>query len=300
MTLPQAGIIAALWTPTDRDGQLLPDELKANLEFLQRRGIHGLMVLGSTGEFLRLPRAARMRFLELVRAQTGALPLMVNISHVRLAAVAELGRHAREVGAPSVSLLAPWFYPLAQADLAEFFCRGAEAAGLPLFLYNFPERTGHRINLETIAAVADRVRLAGVKQSGAEFDYHRDLVALGRQKDFVVLTGGECRLAEAMALGVSGCVSGLANATPELVLEIYEATKAGDAERAGLATARVKRLVSALAEVQFPLDVAAAMEARGLPTGQPKQAVSAATRACYQRVVGNVRALYAQWGVAPG
>jgi 4-hydroxy-tetrahydrodipicolinate synthase len=297
MTLPQAGVIAALWTPTDSDGQLLPDQLKTNLEFLQRKGVHGLMVLGSTGEFLHLSLTDRKRFLELVCAQTGALPLMVNISHVRPAAVAELGRHAREVGAGSVALLAPWFYPLAQADLAEFFARAGEAAGLPLFLYNFPERTGHRISLETIAAVADRVRLAGVKQSGAEFDYHRDLVALGREKNFVVLTGGECRLAEAMRLGVSGCVSGLANAVPELVLEIYAATRAGDADRAGLATARVKQLVSALAEVQFPLHVAAAIEARGLPAGQPKQVVSAPTRACYQRVVGQVRALYAQWGV---
>jgi len=275
----------------------LPDELKTNLEFLRRKGVHGLMVLGSTGEFLHLPRAARMRFLELVCAQSGALPMMVNISHVRPAAVAELGRHAREVGAASVSLLAPWFYPLAQADLAEFFVRAGEAAGLPVFLYNFPERTGHRISLETIAAVADRVRLAGVKQSGAEFDYHRDLVALGREKNFVVLTGGEYWLAEAMALGARGCVSGLANAAPELVLEIYEAAKAGDTERAGLATARVKQLVSALVEVQFPLHVAAAIEARGLPAGQPKQVVSALTRASYQRVVEHVRALYAEWGV---
>lgn len=298
MTLPREGVIAALWTPTDSDGRLLPGELKTNLAFLQRRGIHGLMVLGSTGEFLHVALPDRERFLELVCAQSGALPLMVNISHIRPAAVAELGRHARELGAASAALMAPWFYPLAQADLAEFFVRAGEAAGLPLFLYNFPERTGHRIGLETIAAVADRVRLAGVKQSGAEFDYHRDLVALGREKNFVVLTGGECRLAEAMPLGVSGCVSGLANAAPEMVLEIYQAAKAGDANRAGLATARVKRLVSVLAELEFPLDVAAAMEARGLPAGQPKQVVSAATRARYQRVVGHVRTLYAEWGLA--
>jgi dihydrodipicolinate synthase/N-acetylneuraminate lyase len=156
------------------------------------------------------------------------------------------------------------------------------------------------MGLETIAAVADRVRVAGVKQSGAEFDYHRDLVALGREKSFVVLTGGELRLAEAMGLGVTGCVSGLANAIPETVLEIYAAAKAGDAERAGLATARVRQLMSLLGEVQFPLHVAAAIEARGLPAGQPKQVVSAATRACYQRLVERVRALYAEWGVGPG
>ena len=70
--------------------------------------------------------------------------------------------------------------------------------------------------------LAERVPLAGVKQSGADFEYHRALVRLGREKNFVVWTGSDTRIPEAMALGVSGCVSGLANAVPELVVEVFK------------------------------------------------------------------------------
>ena len=157
MSLPTAGILVALWTPTDAAGRVVESGLAANLAFLRGHGVHGLMVLGSTGEFVRLSLATRLEFIELVRRHAGDWPAMVNISDVQPAAVTVLGQRARELGFPSVAMLSPWFYPLAQADLAEFFIRQTTAVGLPLFLYNFPERTGNRIALETVAAVADRV-----------------------------------------------------------------------------------------------------------------------------------------------
>jgi 4-hydroxy-tetrahydrodipicolinate synthase len=221
--------------------------------------------------------------------------MIANISDIRPSVVAALGRCARSLGFESVTLLAPWFFPVAQADLVEFFVRGAEAASLPLFLYNFPERTGNRIALETIDAVAGRVEVAGVKQSGDEFEYHKDLVALGRARGFVVFTGGEPRLGEAMRLGVAGCVSGLANAVPELVAGLYTAVKAGDSSAETLATERIRRLCAELDRLQFPLNVAAAIEARGLAAGVPKSAISSATCQQYRLLAADLRGLYRQW-----
>ncbi len=295
MSLPTAGVVTALWTPTDADGRVQPAELKANVKFLRERGIHGLMVLGSTGEFLLLSQETRRQFLEMVRGEAGPLPIIANISDVRPAAVAEFGRFARELGLAAVALLPPWYYPVAQPDLVEFFVRAGEAAGLPLFLYNFPERTGNRLGLETIAAIADRVPVGGLKQSGGEFDYHGPLVALGRQKGFAVFTGGENQLAEAMALGVAGCVSGLVNALPELVLEVYNAVKAGTPEKARVARERLKDLAGRLEAVAFPLNVRAAIVARGLATGEFKTPISAATRTRHDRLVSELRALYRDW-----
>src|SRR5947208_1685974 len=102
----------------------------------------------------------------------------VQVLTEELVVVTYFGQFARASSADAVALLPPHFYPLAQADLVEFFVRAGEAADLPVFLYNFPERTGNRISLETIGSVADRVRLAGVNQSGGEFEYHRALVEL--------------------------------------------------------------------------------------------------------------------------
>ncbi len=297
ISAPKEGVIAALWTPTDAHGRVLRDELGAQVQFLRAKGVHGLMVLGSTGEFPHIEPGARKELLETVLSMAGSLSIMANVSDIRPAVVADLARSARALGAQSVAVLAPWFYPLAQDDLQEFFVRTGEAAELPMFLYNFPERTGNRIALDTIAKVAARTTVAGVKQSGAEFEYHQPLAALGREKGFVVFTGNEARLAEAMALGVAGCVSGLANAVPELVVEIFTAVKLGEVGRAGQASGRAREVTRLVDGLEFPLNVAAAMEARGLPVGQPKSVVSAATRGRYERLVATLRSLFLEWGL---
>ena len=289
------GIFAALWTSTDKEGRVVDQDLQRNIAFLRGHGIYGLMVLGSTGEFLHLDIEARKKFAVRVVELLSPLPAIFNVTEIRPRVVAELARHARENGAAAIALLPPYFYPLAQADLVEWFVRAGDAAQLPLFLYNFPERVGNRIALETVAAVADRTNVAGIKQSGAEFEYNRELVKLGREKNFAVFAGADTRIAEAMSFGVAGCIGGLGDVVPDLMVEIYNAVKAGTPGRAAVASERMKTLGKLVETLEFPLNVAAAIEARGLPAGHPKSVVSRATQARYQELVGKLKKLFAEW-----
>lgn len=289
------GVFAAVWTPTDTHGHLLEGDLVANVQWLVDKGIHGLLPLGSTGEFLQLEVAQRKRVLELTLEQARGLPVIAHVGDVRPRVVAELGRFARRAGACAIAALPPYFYPVADADLTEYFVRAAEAAQLPLVLYNFPERTGNRVSLRVVAAVAERVPLAAVKHSGSDFEYHRSLAQLGRERGFVVFSGSDTRLPEAMALGAAGCISGLANAVPESIVDIFEAVRAGKPE---LVTAPVEfmRAMEALAgQIAFPLNIAAAMEARGQRVGAPKSIVSPATQTRYAALVTQFRKLYEAW-----
>ncbi len=293
MAIKWEGIFCALWTPMDRNGRLLSTELKTHLEFLCSKGIQGILALGSTGEFLHLDLPARKAILQ--HAVSSKLPVLANISDIRPKVVAELAQFAKWAGAAAVSILPPYFYPVAQEDLVEFFVRAGEAAQLPLFLYNFPERTGNRITLETVSAVADRIDLVGVKQSGAEFDYHKALVQLGREKNFVVLTGSDTRIPEAMKMGVTGCVSGLSNAVADVLATIYAGVKAGTPEQAATAIEQMRTIGALVDQIEFPLNVAAIMQARGLSPGHPKSIVSVATQRRYQKLVEDFRSLFLEW-----
>jgi 4-hydroxy-tetrahydrodipicolinate synthase len=291
------GVFAALWTPTDAEGELLEADFAANLEFILHAGVHGLMVLGSTGQFLQLELSQRFLVLDRVISKAGSLPVIANISDLRLHSVYELGKLARLLEYHAVALLPPYFYAVVPEDLVEYFVRIGETVGLPLLLYNYAERTGNPITLDIVAAVADRVPLLGIKHSAGDFYYHRALVELGREKGFVVLSGSDSRLAEAMAMGVAGCVSGLANAAPELVVEIFEATRQGESQRAQGATEKMQTIDRIINQVAFPLNVAAAMEARNRPIGEPKMIHCSATHKKYQAVVGELRNQYRQWGL---
>ena len=132
------GIYPALWSPTDTEGRLQSEDLRSNIGFLCRAGIDGVLALGTTGEFLRLEMAERKRILEKIIEFSGDSPVIANISHIRLEVVDALGRHAAGAGAVAVAILPPYFYPMAQEDLVEFFVRGAEAAPCPWCFTTFP------------------------------------------------------------------------------------------------------------------------------------------------------------------
>src|SRR5688572_18653763 len=205
-----SGVFCALWTPTDRTGAVLQPALERNLKFLVDSGIHGFMALGSTAEFPHLTIPERKELLErIVRTQ---LPVIANVSDVSHRVAIDLAAHAKEAGAVAIAVLPPWFFPAAQADLAEFFIAVAKESGMPLVLYNFPEVSGKKIEPETIKRVADQVRVLAVKQSGSDFQYHFDLLKLAQQYSFSVLSGWDTRLGKSLQMGCAGTVSGLANA----------------------------------------------------------------------------------------
>lgn len=283
----------------DFAGHLERASLAAHLEFERRHGIAGVLALGSTGEFPHFSIDERKQALAMLAELSAPLPVLANISDIRPRAAVELGRFAKSLGLPAIALMPPPFFPLSQADILAFFLHVADAVGLPVMLYNFPELTGKRIDLETIAAFADRAPMIGIKQSGGEFDYHRPLIALGREKKFVVMSGADTRLPEVFALGAAGCIGGLVNIVPELMVGIERACRTGQPASAAVAAARMVELGRVIDQLEFPLNVAAGLEARGLRAGTPKSVVSPESRRLYAKIVAELSALFAQWSLTP-
>lgn len=291
------GVLPALWIPTDPQGRFMESEFVHILKRCADAGVVGFMVLGTTGEFLHLDLPTRKRVLEVAVQNAGSRPVLANISDIRPSIVSELGNFARDLGVAAISLLPPYYYPLHQEDLTEFFVRSAETAKLPVFLYNFPERVGYKISLDTIRAVADRVPMFGIKQSGADFDYHRDLVALGREKDFSVITGSDTMIPEAMAMGVSGVVSGLSNAVADLVVTTYRKVKAGQSREAIPEAQALVEIRQLLGRMEFPYNIAALMRARGLPIGTFKHITSASCLSRFEELTRDYCACLARWNL---
>jgi 4-hydroxy-tetrahydrodipicolinate synthase len=289
------GVFAALWTPTDSAGHPLDDALRRHLAFLQSAGVDGVLALGSTGEFVHLAEAERAALLARIVELAGPMAVLANVSDVNPATAGRLARAAKSAGCVGLAVLPPWYFALSQEDQLEFFLRVAAATDLPVCLYNFPERTGNRIALETIAAFAERAPLFAVKQSGAEWAYHRELIALGREKNFAVFTGSDTRFAEALALGCAGCISGLANFVPEALVQVLAAVPAGADTTEPMRL--LQRVGAACGALNFPLDVAAGMRARGFEMGEFKQAVSAATRVKFDRLTADLRLLLGEAGL---
>lgn len=280
---------AALWTPTDREGKLLKKEIKAHLQFLQERGVDGVIVGGTTGEFLYLDTAMRKDLLECVCSHKGSLQIIFNISHPTPKDAKDLAHFAKRFPIEGVILLPPLYYPILPQDLTEYFLAIAPLSEKPFYLYNFPERTGVKIDLETVEAVAARTPVAGIKQSGSDFGFMISLLDLAKRKPFAVYCGMDLLLPEAMELGAEGCMGGLVNIIPEVFREVLDAYHENRKEDLALLGARLKKLRKLLDKSPFPLNVAAFMEARGLAVGAPKMPLSEGTSTRYQNLIEDFR-----------
>jgi 4-hydroxy-tetrahydrodipicolinate synthase len=287
-----SGIFSAQWIPTDALGRVDRPSLAAHIEFERRAGISGVLALGSTGEFPFFTLDERKSVLTTIAELAAPLPVFANVSDIRPRAAIDLGLHARALGLPAVALMPPMFFPVSQADMLAYFLHVADAVGLPVMLYNFPELAGKRIDLATVAAFADRAPMVAIKQSGAEFDYHRDLIALGREKGFVVMSGSDTRLPEVLGLGAAGCIGGLVNIVPEVMVGIDRVCRRREPGDVAILSAAMHELGRIIGQLTFPLNVGAGLEARGFHPGISKAVVSPESLALRGKIVAELQGFF--------
>jgi 4-hydroxy-tetrahydrodipicolinate synthase len=216
--------------------------------------------------------------------------VIANVSDPQHRRAIDLVVHAAESGAAVAAVLPPWYYAMEDRDIAEFFATIGRASNLPLMLYNYPEMTGKKISLETIRRVAGAVPVVAVKQSGAEFGYHNELLRLGQELGFVVLSGADTRFEEVLKLGCTGTISGLANAAPQALHTIYENFRLGTSSPAE--SRLIASIAHAIRDLAFPLNVQAAIAGRGFETGVPKNPISKKTQEAYDLAVSKIREIF--------
>jgi len=229
--LPYHGIVPPLVTPlADRD-RLDVDGLERLIEHLLAGGVHGLFILGTTGEGPSLTHALQR---EMVRQSLGFVrgrcPVLVGVTDTSPAESLALARFAGELGADAVVLAAPYYFPMHQADLTRYVRQFAAESPLPAMLYNMPSHTKTAFALDTVERLLqDCEQVVGVKDSSGQMLYFQQLVELARQRPgFSVLMGPEELLAAAVLIGGHGGVCGGANLRPELYVELYDAAVVGD------------------------------------------------------------------------
>lgn len=231
---PLRGIVPPLLTPLSGPDQLDIAGLERLVEHVLAGGVHGLFVLGTTGEGPGLSYDVRHELVERVCRQTaGRVPVLVGITDTMFTETLRLAEHAEDAGAHAVVLSSPYYFPLGQAELRRYVKNVAAQSPLPIFLYNMPSHTKTVFELDTLRAALELPNVIGLKDSGGNMQYfHQARVLAEQRSDWSVLIGPEELLAEALLLGAHGGVSGGANLAPRLYVELYEAATRGDVARA--------------------------------------------------------------------
>jgi 4-hydroxy-tetrahydrodipicolinate synthase len=225
--------------------------LERLIEHILRGGVHGLFILGTTGEAPSLSYRLRYELIERVCGQVKErVPVLVGITDTSYVESVNVAHKAKDAGAQAVVLAPPYYFPAGQSELLEYLKHLTRELPLPLFLYNMPSHTKLVFEPETIRAAAEFPGVAGIKDSSGNMIYFRQLQSLLKDHpDFSVLMGQEELLAEAILLGGHGSVCGGANLIPELYVELYNAACSKDLPKVESLHQKVMELSTAIYNV---------------------------------------------------
>lgn len=241
---PLRGIVPPLVTPLTPNEQLDRDALERLIENVIAGGVHGLFVLGTTGEGPSLSYSVRGAMIEAsCQIAAGRAPVLVGVTDTSLAEAIDMSLVAAEAGADAVVFAPPCYFPIDQADLASAVRRLAAESPLPVMLYNMPALTKTIIEPETVRQLIDEPTVIGLKDSSGDLAYFRQMREVMRQRsDWSLMAGPEHLLAETVAIGGDGGVCGGANVFPRLFVRLFEACVSGDAAASQALCSRVDRL----------------------------------------------------------
>jgi dihydrodipicolinate synthase/N-acetylneuraminate lyase len=236
-----SGALAASVTPLRAGGDAVAAEAIAPLvDLYAGAGLDGLLVLGTTGEgILFSPEERRVVTERFVEAGAGRLALIIHAGAQTTADTVALSAHAAEVGADGVAVIGPPYFAYDDDSLLAHFEAAARAcAPLSFYVYEFAARSGYPVPLAVLARLRDSAEnFVGLKVSDAPYEAFAPYLVDGLD----IFVGPESLIAEGMAAGAVGAVSGLAAGFPELVAALVREPSRAGAERVAAVRDEVQR-----------------------------------------------------------
>ena len=245
------GIIPPMVTPLKEWDTLDQDGMVRLIDHILSGGVHGLFLLGTTGEAPswshRLRKEIIQRALDQIKER---IPVLVGITDTSFDESINLAEYAAEKGASAVVLAPPYYFPAGQLELLEYLEHLVPRLPLPLFLYNMPTHTKLFFEPETVKAASEIPGVIGLKDSSANMVYFHQLQQIFKdQNDFRLFIGPEELLGETLVLGGHGGVCGGGNLIPELYVELYEKSIEGDFKKMGILHERIMQISTTIYSV---------------------------------------------------
>lgn len=261
MTLKGCG--TALVTPFARDGSVDLAALRALVAWQLEEGIDFLVPCGSTGEAQTLTTEERELVVRtVVEAADGRVPVMAGASHNDTRQAVEEARRMSGLGATWLLSATPWYNKPTPEGLTRHFTAVAEAASVPVCLYNVPSRTAVNMKPDVVLRLCEHPNIIGIKESSGDLAQVQHLL-LGRPEGFAVLSGEDWMTLAIIAAGGDGLISVAANEIPRLMTRLVQHCRFGRFSEAR----ELLYLVLPLLEANFletnPAPVKAALAAMG-------------------------------------
>lgn len=271
------GIWVPLVTPF-HNGEIDFAALAATARKLSGAGISGLVTCATTGEAAALSEDEQLAVLDAVLEAVPGQPVVMGLCDNNMASLLARLRRIQERPVAGLLVTPPYYIRPSQAGLIEYFNALADAASVPIIIYNIPYRTGVAMELETLRAIAQHERIVAIKDCGGSLALTMQLIADG---DLDVLAGEDQQILSTLCLGGSGAIAASAHIRPDLFAQLPHLVNESRLGEAREIFYRLLPLIHRAFEEPNPAVVKAALAQMGQMRDElraPMQAASAQTR----------------------
>lgn len=254
------GIWVALVTPF-RNGEIDFASLDRLVAKLLEDGVAGLVVCGTTGEAAALSQAEQLAVLDAVLQRVPAQRVIMGLAGNQLNALLDLQREIQRRPLAGLLVPAPYYIRPSQAGLEHFFSTLADAAEVPLVLYDIPYRTGVRIERETLRRIVRHPNIQAIKDCAGDAETTMALIADGQVQ---VLAGEDTQIFNTLCLGGAGAISASAHIRTDLYVAMQQRVAQGDLQGARQLHYRLLPWIQAAFAEANPSAIKAALAMQGL------------------------------------
>lgn len=274
-----SGILPPLPTPFTEDGALDLAGLRANVEQLNPTGLSGYLALGSNSEAVHVtPEEASQIYATVCRAAAPGKIVIGGTGQFSTQATIEMTRRAADAGCAAALVVTPFYYKNSMtADaLRAHYHAVADAAPIPVMIYNVPANTGFNIAPGSVAEIAQHPNVIGIKDSAGDINQLAETVRLtgksgAPESRFRVFSGNYGAMLPGLTFGAAGGILAVANAAPNECVAIFDLFHAGRIAEAGELHLRLLPVARAVTAQYGVPGLKAALDRLGFVGGRPRQ-----------------------------
>lgn len=216
------GAYPVLITPMNQEQEIDWGGVKNNVNYFIDQGVAGIVINGSTGEFVSLSQEEKFQMVEMVMKEVnGSIPVIVGTAAETTKETIEYTKQAAAHGADCVLIINPYYCKPKEEEIFFHYKEISEAVNVPIMLYNNPFTSGVNMSTELMLRIGSECNnVTHIKESSGDIRKMRDLVRQGKG-DLNVFCGAEEIVMESYFVGATGWISVAGNIVPKLVTDMY-------------------------------------------------------------------------------
>ena len=262
------GTYSVMVTAFDAKGRVDLEAMAAYTDRQVTQGIHGLIPLGSTGEFLSMTDAEREAVARcVIDTVAGRVPVLIGTGSENTDDVIRYSQQAEELGADGVMIIPPYYSTPTEEEIFEHYRRIAAAISVPIMVYNNPATANVDLTPPIVARLSTIEGVSNIKESTMDVTRVRDILDLcdGRMTVFGGIMGFE-----SFMNGAQGWAAVGSNIMPRELARLFDLSVAGDIDGARALYRQALPVIRLVGGHRYVSATKSALAMLGYPVGDPR------------------------------